>query len=239
MKSKLNDKKTSVISNLIGDPVAHVNAPHDLYARKCSRWIPALVGMTIKVFILFFLATPSQATDNVAAYYVAPPQFNATLQIMDSGFANLTALFRNGTGSFTFDESAKTISNVKLAIDATSLLASNAENQRDLGNLLGAFSFSEIRIVAPDATTFKDNKADLKATVTVHGVIKAITFEATLNKTGKAKANGSWGAQSEAAGLSLRGQIKRADFGMEDDPALPSRYGESISLMIDVTAIRQ
>jgi len=191
------------------------------------------------LLILLLFVGGVQAADNSATYYIAPPQFNTTMQIMDSGFAYVTAIFRNATGSFTFDDTAKSISNVKLAVDTTSLLASSPENQRDLGNMLGAFTNPEMRIIAPDAVTFKDGKADIKANIMLHGAVKPVTFEATLNKTGKAASNGLWGGETEAVGLSLRGQIKRPDFGMVDDPALPARFAELITLMIDVTAIRQ
>src|SRR5262245_43358168 len=126
--------------------------------------------------ILGLLFAISPAFADPATYYVPPPQLGAALQIMDSGFANIFAIFRNGTGSFSFDPNTKTLSNFKLAIDANSLVASSNESQRDLANFLGAFQFSEIRITAPDSTTFNDNKAEIKATVMIHGTNKPVTF---------------------------------------------------------------
>ncbi len=181
------------------------------------------------------------AADNSTTYYIPPPQFNASLQIMDGGFVNLTALFRNATGSFTFDDTAKAISNLRLAIDATSLLASNDANQRDIANLLDAFKYSEIRITAPDAVTFKDDKAEIKATLSFHGSNKPVTLEATLNRIGKTPISSSmWGGEGQAIGLTLHTTIKRADFGMADEAAaVPARFGDTITLALDVQAIKQ
>lgn len=194
-------------------------------------------------FLLLLLSLPVtslNAAEAPAAYYIPPAQFNAALQVMYNGYANIYALFRNATGSFSFDDTTKSLSNLKLAIDATSLLTANNDNQRDLANLLSAFQYSEIRIIAPDSITFTDSKADIKATVTLHGQSKPVTFETTLNKSGATShSNSMWSGEGQAIGLSLHGILKRADFGMADDPASPAHFGDTINLMLDVEAIRQ
>ncbi len=196
------------------------------------------------LFLLLFLAgfspVPAFAADTTATYYVPPPQFNAALEVMDMGFANVFALFRSATGSFMFDDTNKSLSNLRLAIDATSLLASSNENQRDLSNCLGAFQYPEIAITAPDSVTFTDSKAEIKATLTMHGTSKPITLTATLNRSGKSPhGGGMWSSEGEAVGISFRGAFKRADFGLSDNPALPARFGDTITLMLELQAIKQ
>jgi polyisoprenoid-binding protein YceI len=193
--------------------------------------------------LLLLLSLPLaslHAAENTAAYYIPPAQFNVELEVMDDGFANMYALLRNATGSFSFDDTSKTLSRLKFAVDTTSLIASNNDNQRNLANMLSAFQYSEIRITAPDNVVFTDNKADIKATVSLHGQSKPVTFEATLNRTGTTPHSGSmWSSEGEAVGLSLKGTIKRADFGMVDDPAAPAHFGDTITLKLDVQAIKQ
>ena len=105
--------------------------------------------------LLLLLPAPmAAASESPASYYVPPAQFSAALQIMDLGFANIFALFPNATGSFSFDEGAKSLSRLRLALDAGSLMTGNGESQRDLANLLGIMQYSEIRIVAPDSVAF-------------------------------------------------------------------------------------
>ncbi len=207
-----------------------------LCARYRSRWIPAFAGMTL----YFLCQLPAAAAESPVAYYVPPPQFSAAMQVMDQGFANIFALFQNATGSFSFDENAKSLSRLRLAIDASSLTGSNAASQRDLGNLLGILQYSEIRITAPDSVTFTDNKADVKATLTIHGISKPVTLQATLNHVGKSPhGGGMWSSEGDAVGMSLKGSFKRADFGMSDNPELPARFGDTMTLMLEVQGLRQ
>jgi len=180
------------------------------------------------------------AAEDPVSYYVPPPQFNAALQVMDLGFANVFALFQNATGSFNFDESAKSISHIRLALDATSLTSGNSESLHDLASLIGVMQYQEIRITAPDSVTFADNKAEVKATLTLHGVSKPITLDATLNHVGKSPhGGGMWSKEGDAVGVSLRGTLKRADFGMSDDPDVPSRFGDTMTLMLEMQGLRQ
>jgi polyisoprenoid-binding protein YceI len=191
---------------------------------------------------LFFMCQipAARAAENPVAYYVPPPQFSAALQVMDMGFANIFALFQNATGSFSFDEGAKSLSRLRLALDATSLTSGNSASQRDLANLLGIFQFPEIRITSPDSVVFEDNKAQVKATLTLHGASKPVTFDAVLNHVGKSpRAGGMWSSEGDAVGLSLKASFKRADFGMSDDPETPGRFGDTMTLMLEVQGLRQ
>jgi len=196
------------------------------------------------LFLLLFLPALYSdavfASDTSASYYIPPSQFSGVMQVMDMGFANIFALFRTGTGSFTFDDTNKSISNLRLAIDAASLLAATNENQRDLSGFLGAYQYPEIRVTAPDSVTFTDNKAQIKATLTLHGNSKPITLDATLNRSGKSPhGGGMWTSEGEAVGISLRGTFKRGDFGLSENPETPERFGDTITLMLEMQAIRQ
>lgn len=191
------------------------------------------------VVVLLSLGS-GKASETVVNYYVPPPQFSAALQIMDLGFANVFALFQNATGSFSFDEGAKSLSHLRLALDATSLAASNSNAQSDLGNMLGVMQYNEIRITALDPVTFTDNKAEIKANMSLHGVNKPVTLDATLNHVGKSPhGGGMWAHEGDAVGMSLRGSFKRADFNMGDDPENPSRFGDTMTLMLEVQGLRQ
>lgn len=191
------------------------------------------------VALLGFIGS-GQASESPPSYYVPPPQISAALQVMDLGFANIFALFQNATGSFNFDEGAKSLSHLRLALDATSLTTSNSGSQRDLGELLGVMQYNEIRITAPDSVTFTDGKAEIKATMTLHGASKPLTLDATLNHVGKSPhGGGMWSSEGDAVGLSLRGSFKRADFNMGDDPESPGHFGDTMTLMLEIQGLRQ
>jgi polyisoprenoid-binding protein YceI len=192
----------------------------------------------LSVFFLICFAVSARA--DADRYYVPPQQFNAAFQIMDSGFSNIFGLFREATGGFLFDSSEKTMSRVKIAINASSLMVANGDAGHDLALLIDPVGYSEISFAAAAPATFKDGKAEITGTLTAHGVSKPFSFEATLNNVGKShNAGGFWESESQTIGLSLRGSLKRADFGMGDPPEEPGRFGDTIALMLEMQALKQ
>ena len=73
----------------------------------------------VLTLILLLFPAVAMASEDPATYYVPPGQFNAVMQIMDLGLANIFGFFRNATGSFEFDETTKSISTLRVAVDAT------------------------------------------------------------------------------------------------------------------------
>ncbi len=186
--------------------------------------------------------TQPAAPTPTSAYYVPPAQLNAQLQVTDLGFAGVFALFRNATASFSFNEGSKSISHLRIALDTTSLMSNNADALRDLINLLSTTADSEIALTAPDSVAFADGKAELKGNLTLRGVNKPVTIEATLNRAGKSPvAGGMWSSEGDAVGLSLKTSFKRADFGLGDNPnaETPGRFGDSINLQMEMQGIKQ
>jgi polyisoprenoid-binding protein YceI len=195
---------------------------------------------TLLFLLIVILTGQTPAHAESARYYVPPTQFNAAFQIMDMGFSNLFGMFRSATGGFSYDEEAKNISHVRLALDAGSLMTANGGAARDLAALFDARRYPEITFLAASETAFKDGKAEIKGTLNVHGTAKPFTFDATLNQAGKSpRGGGMWNEEGPAVGLSLRGSFKRADFGMGDEPEMPGRFGESVTLLLEMQAIRQ
>jgi len=148
---------------------------------------------------------------------------------MDRGLTNLLGLFSNATGSFTL--AADSVSGLRVAIDAKSMVLTNGANARELTQLFAVAAYPEITFQATAANALKDNQGEIKGTLTVHGVSKPASFVATLNRS---DASGERGT----AGLSLRGSFKRADFGMGDPPEMPGRFGDTVTLLLDMQAVR-
>lgn len=172
-------------------------------------------------------------------YYAPQTHFNAAFQIMDLKFSNILGMFKNATGSFAFDEGTKNISNLRLALDTGSLTTSNGMNVEDLAALFEAEKFPEITFASMAGAEIGDSKKDIKGTLTVHGVSKPFTFEATLNHVGAMPGASTGAGEGKAVGISLRGNFKRADFGIGDAPEVHGRFGESVSLMLEIQAIGQ
>src|SRR5271168_4055353 len=113
----------------------------------------------LSTFILLIFSTAMVlAAEGASPYYVPPGQLNASIQVMNLGLANIIGLFGNATGGFSYNEQAKSISNLRCAVDATSIVSNSTDNQNDLANLLGVSQYPEIRFTAPDTVTFTDNR---------------------------------------------------------------------------------
>ncbi|NTU76620.1 MAG: YceI family protein [Alphaproteobacteria bacterium] len=195
---------------------------------------------TLPLLLLTLVILGRPALAEPQKYYVPPSQFNAAFQIMDRGFSNIMGLFKGATGSFAFDEGTKTLSHLRLAIEAGSLMTANGVHDRDLMQLLSVRQYPEISFAALAETKLNEGKGEIKGTLTLHGVSKPATFEATLNQVGQATQRGPlWASQTQTVGLSLKGSFKRADFGMGDAPETEGRFGETLTFMIEMQAIQQ
>jgi len=190
--------------------------------------------------VLIFTLGPASVFAEVDKYYIPPAQFSAAFQVMDLGFSNIFGLFQNATGAFSFDASAKSLSNLRLAIDASSIVVPNKSANHDLFSLFAPNEFPELTFMATAPVTFQDNKAEIKGTLKVHGQSKPASFEATLNNVGNSRNSTAAGSkESSAVGLSLRGSFKRGDFNMGDEPEIPGRFGDMITLLLEVQALKQ
>ena len=182
----------------------------------------------ILLLLLILLSLFSVRAEAADKYYAPPTRFSAAFQIMDKGLTNLFGLFSNATGSFAL--ATDSISGLRIAIDSKSLMLANGANARELAQLFAVAEYPEITFQATAAHMLKDNAGEIKGTLTVHGVSKPALFTATLNQTGAS-------SEQRMAGLSLRGSFKRADFGMGDPPEMPGRFGDTVTLLLDMQAI--
>ncbi len=165
------------------------------------------------------LAQPAKAASD--KFYVPPTQFSGHYQITaakdgEKPADSVSGAFRGGTGSFAYDAEEKNLNRLRFAIDANR-------------SPFAMDYYPEITFVAASAK-FSEGKAEVKGTLTIHGVSHPTRFDATLNPID--------GDNEKSVSLSLRGDFKLADFGLSGDASL-SRLGESATLLLDVQAIKQ
>jgi polyisoprenoid-binding protein YceI len=190
--------------------------------------------MSMRAVLLLALIFTSSAAGAADRYYVPPSQFSAAFQIMDLKFSNILGTFQNATASFSFDAETKKISDLRIALDASSLSTSNGRNVGDLAELFETRKYPEITFASAAGGEIGVDKKEIKGTLNVHGTAKPFTLEATLNNVGELP-----GGSGKAVGISLRGSFKRADFGFGDAAEMPGRFGESVALMLELQAIKQ
>ncbi len=183
-------------------------------------------------------AAPAQA--ETAKHYVPPQRFNASFQVMELGLSNVFGLFRSATSSFEFDEQAKTISRLKMAIDAGGVVTAQGGADRDFDALFGKGLHPEITFVSLAGADLSGGKAEVSGTLTVQGASKPATFEIKLNRVKESPDGGNvWRGADRAVGISMRGIFKRSDFGVGAAPDTEARFGDEVTLLLEMQAIRQ
>ncbi len=181
------------------------------------------------VFTLCFALWGSEACAKARHYYAAPQHFDASFEVMDQGLRNVRGFFREATGTFSFDAAKREITNLKLAIKVQDIETSSRDAGNDLIEMLKPSDYPEIVFMATAPSLFDNGTGKIEGTLTAHGESKPAIFEATLTRKVDEK---------KVLGLSLKGSFKRADFDMGDPPEIPGRFGEEITLMLEMKAVR-
>ncbi len=146
------------------------------------------------------------------------------------GLSNTYGSFAEISGDLLLDEAHPENSSVRAVIKAASLKSDNVTREEHLtgANWLDAASFPEITFIStkvePDGETAK-----ITGDLTVHGVTKEVTLDATLVKIGTDPVS-----KKKAAGFSATASVNRHDFGVSIAEAL---IGPDVEITIETLAI--
>lgn len=179
------------------------------------------------------VTTPALAEP--ALYEIDPAHFSIVFNANHIDYGRTWGMFLKGSGSFMFDEDAKTLSDLTVEIDTTSVFSN--DERRD-GHLRSAdFLDTESHPLATFTMTSYEALSDTDGTITgdlsLRGVTKPVTLDVTLNKIGPYP----WGS-NYVVGVTATTTINRSDFG--STYALEGNLvGDDIPLVFDVEAIRQ
>jgi polyisoprenoid-binding protein YceI len=139
-------------------------------------------------------------------------------------------------GTVNLDEGDVTKSDVDITIDVNSIHTHEAQRDAHLKSAdffdvehFPAITFKSTRI-AGDSSAFK-----VTGDLTIHGVTREVTLEATSEGRGK----DPWGG--ERAGFSAHTKIKRSDFGLTWNQLLEAggfAVGDDVKIALDVEAVK-
>ena len=172
--------------------------------------------------IVSLLALPAHAATE--KYYVDPSQFTAAFQVPAQENKSVNGTFTNATGSFSYDPDSKTFSNLRFAVDTTSLSTSSKSTTHDMRMLFDPNGFPEITFTSNSSVVLADNHGEIKGTLKVHGQSKPVTIDVT---------------KISDRGFSFKCSVRRAEFAMAEEPDTVNHFAETITLMFDVQAIKQ
>lgn len=165
-------------------------------------------------------------------YEIEPNHSHVNWTANHFGFSNQTGKFSDISGEINFDEKKPQNSSVDVVIKIKSLSTGLEKFDHHLmsADLLNEKEFPTAKFVSKKIKVTGKNKAKIEGELTLHGVTKPVTLNATFNKSDVSAIT-----QKPTIGFSATTVIKRSEFGVSY--AVPA-VSDVIALVIEVEANR-
>lgn len=171
-----------------------------------------------------------------ASYTLDPSHLTVAFLVRHLGYADTLGQFLEASGSFVYDDEARTVEDIVVEIDTASVFSNNEARDNHLrsNDFLAADENPVIRFVGTGAEPTGETTGKIMGDLTIRGVTNPVVLEVTLNKAG----NYPWGDKHYALGLSARTTIKRSEFGMTY-AVEGGIVGDEVDIILEFEAIRQ
>lgn len=164
--------------------------------------------------IALSMATTIFAADQVfaAEYTLDTPGMHAAINFRANhlGYSFVTGRFDKFSGNFSFDKADPANAKVKIEIDASSINTNHEKRDEHLrsADFFDVENHGTATFESTSVTPTGDNTAKITGNLTIRGVTKEVTLDATYIGEG----DDPWGGYR--AGFSATGEIVPAEFGM-------------------------
>ena len=177
---------------------------------------------------LLLLTAPAFAAES---YTLDPNHTNIYWKANNFGFSSPSGKFADVSGTLLLDEAKPEKSKVSVLIKPASVttVIPKFEEHLKSQDFFNVLKYPEATFVSFKVDKTGKDTAKIYGDLTLLGITKRITLDAKMNKIG----DNMFG--NHVAGFSLKGLIKRSDFGMRN--YLPG-VSDEVSLEIEVEAIR-
>lgn len=180
--------------------------------------------------LAFAAAIPAQAAD----YEIDTKGAHASInfRVNHIGFSWLTGRFDTFGGTFTFDDKNPAASKVSVEIDTNSVNSNHAERDKHLrsADFLDVGNHPKATFVSKSVTLKGDTAATIVGDLTLRGVTKEVTIDATLIGGGE----DPWGGYR--TGFEGTTSFALADFGIPKDLGPASK---TVELTLHVEGVRK
>ena len=180
-------------------------------------------------------AGPGTAAAAPAQYRIDPNHVSIGFLVWHIGYERVMGQFAHVEGSFTFDEDAPSLSDLRVTIDATSISTHHERRDEHLRgtDFLDTDQFPAITFVGTGAERTGERTGSITGDLTLHGVTRPVTLEVTWNKSARSPLGGNY-----VTGISARATIRRSEFGITYAVA-NNLVGDEVEVIIELEAIRQ
>ncbi len=205
-----------------------------LILSACAK--PAVQSTTESASISTSAAAPSITGIPAGDYVTDPAHTSLTFELSHMGYSHYTSRFATVEAHLKLDPAHPEAATVTATIDPQSL-ALNTPPKGFHDELMGKSffddkSFPSITFTSTKVEVTGANTAKVTGNLTLHGVTKAVTLDATFN-------GGYPGMDLDPharIGFSLTGELKRSDFGMGFGIPAPGSnmgVGDNVSFQIE------
>lgn len=171
-----------------------------------------------------------------ARYEIDPAHTVIAFMAGHIGFARVLGTFSELEGAYIFDEETGQVSDVRVVVDTASVATNDEDRDEHLrsDDFLDTGEHSSMTFVSDSVRHLGDGEYEVSGQLTLLGITRPLTLEATLNKIG----DYPLGRNAYAMGVSASGVLQRSDFGI--DYALDNGWvGNDVEIIIEFEAQRQ
>jgi polyisoprenoid-binding protein YceI len=190
----------------------------------------------LAVAALAGLAAAPAAQAEPREYVLDEEHFAIAFLVHHLGLADTLGMFREASGSFTYDAEAQTISDVEITVQTDSVFTNHERRDNHLRgpDFLNSGEYPTMTFTADEAEVTGESTGKVHGELTLLGQTKPLTLDVEY-VGGRTY---PFGDGHYAIGISARGSFKRSDYGMtyavENDIV-----GDEIELIIEFEGIRQ
>jgi polyisoprenoid-binding protein YceI len=199
--------------------------------------------MTLRNLLIAAAVAAAPASPAVSETFAPDIRHSAfVFSVNHLGYTNVFGLFRDWGGEFTFDPKAPEQTKVKITVNTASIDTNDPRLQAQGGvrgrdeHLRSAdfFNVKEFPTMTFESTKVEktgDNTGKLHGNITLLGVTKPVVLDVTFNKVAPHPVPAYKGVMT--SGFTIRGKIKRTDWGMKF--GVPG-VSDEVTLYINVEA---
>ena len=184
---------------------------------------------------LTLLALGSRASAEPARYELDPEHLTIAFLVEHIGYAKMLGQFLTASGEYTFDDATGALSAVRVVVETDSV---DTHHEARDGHLTSRDFFDSgthptMTFSAASAQRTGERTFAVMGELELLGTRRPLLLEATWNKTAPYPV----GPRAEVMGVSLRGKLKRSEFGMTYGVA-DGLVGDDVELLIELEAKR-
>lgn len=193
-----------------------------------------LRGLWLAAGLALGLVAAAPASAEPRDYVMDQEHFAVAFMVHHLGLADTVGMFREASGSFTFDEETGELSDVVITVQTDSVFTNHEERDEHLRgpDFLNVEEYPTMTFAADDAVKTGETTAKVKGKLTLLGTTKPLTLDVTYNGSREYPFDDG----HHAIGISARGTVTRSDYGMsyavKDD-----LVGDKIDLIIEFEAM--